>query len=223
MLKHLPNTLTSANLLSGCLGIITIFQYPDIPAAWFIWAAATFDFFDGFSARMLKVSSAIGKELDSLADVVSFGVLPALIMYNMIDANTSIAWLPFIALLIAVCSALRLAIFNVDEKQSDAFIGLPTPANALFLSSLPLLNAAYFEWVHNAYVLSTISILFSFLLVAPIPLMAMKFKSFQWKGNEIKFTFAGLAVLLTIILRVQAIPLIILLYILLSFFQKETK
>lgn len=223
MIRHLPNALTCANLLCGCMGIVAVFRFPDMPAAWFIWAAAAFDFLDGFVARILKVSSVIGKELDSLADVVSFGVLPALVMFHLIEQNTNYPALAYTAFLIAICSALRLAIFNIDNTQTDSFKGLPTPANALFLSSLPLLSSHYFLWIFNDIILIGISILFSLLLVSPIRLMAIKFKTFAWKSNEVKYIFLMISAILLVVMRFEALPLIILLYIVLSLFQKETK
>ena len=215
MKKSIPNVLTSLNLLSGCIGIVSVFENWAIPAAYFIWLAGLFDFFDGFAARLLKVSSPIGKELDSLADMVSFGVLPAAIMYTLIGNTTSVEGLPYLAFLIAVFSALRLAIFNLDETQSDSFKGLPTPANALFISGLPLVGAA-FPWLFETSVLLAITIVFSFLLVAPIRLFALKFKNYGWKENKIRFTFLLMGVLLIVTLKIIAIPLIILLYIALS-------
>src|SRR5690242_18766414 len=140
MKKHIPNVLTCGNLLCGCLGIIFCLENRAVPIAYFVWVAGIFDFFDGFTARWLKVTSPIGKELDSLADMVSFGLLPSLVMYKMIEACTTNVYLPYTALMIAVCSALRLAIFNIDETQHDSFKGLNTPANTIFITGLPFLT-----------------------------------------------------------------------------------
>jgi CDP-diacylglycerol---serine O-phosphatidyltransferase len=181
-----------------------------------VWIACVFDFFDGFTARMLKVSSPIGKELDSLADVVSFGVLPALVMYKLIAAGTSSPALPYIGLMIAMFSALRLAIFNVDETQSDSFKGLNTPANTLFITSLPLIQPQVGDWLYQPLILIAITIVFSFLLVSRIEIFALKFKNFSWADNKIRFTFLALSALLLIALNFLAIPLIIILYIVLS-------
>jgi CDP-diacylglycerol---serine O-phosphatidyltransferase len=186
------------------------------PAAYFVWASCVFDFFDGFAARMLNVSSPIGKELDSLADVVSFGVLPSLVMYKLIGSTTSHEHLPFIAFAIAAFSALRLAIFNVDTRQSDSFIGLNTPANTLFITSLPLLPPSVGAWLYQDWLLIAITVIFSLLLVSPIEIFALKFKNFSWADNKMRFTFLLFSVLLLAILHVAAIPLIILLYIALS-------
>ena len=216
MKRHLPNFLTCCNLVCGCLGIIGLLEGKNIPVAYFVWAACIFDFLDGFAARLLKTSSPIGKELDSLADMVSFGVLPALLMYTSISLQSSSAFLPFTALLIAVASALRLAIFNLDETQSDSFKGLPTPANAIFITALPLLDAPFLDFVRNPVVLACICVAFSLLLVSRIDLFALKFKNFSWSDNKVRFLFLFLAVLLLVVFKLAAIPLIILSYIALS-------
>ena len=216
MKRHLPNFLTCCNLICGCLGIVFVLENRAIPAAYLVWLAGIFDFFDGFAARMLKVSSPIGKELDSLADVVSFGVLPSLVMYKLITASTDSSVLPYIGFTIAVFSALRLAIFNVDETQRDSFRGLNTPANTLFITSLPLLYNHVGRWLYQTEVLIAITLIFSFLLVSRIQFFAFKFKNFRWEDNRIRFTFLILAVLLLITLQVLAIPIIIILYVVLS-------
>lgn len=216
MIRHLPNFLTCCNLICGCFGIVFLLEDRSVPAAYFVWAAGVFDFFDGFAARWLKVSSPIGKELDSLADVVSFGVLPALVMYKLIAANSTMESLPYLGFTIAAFSALRLAIFNVDTRQTDSFIGLNTPANTIFITSLPLLPATITAWLFQDWVLVTITIVFSLLLVSPIEFFAFKFKNFNWKENQTRFTFLLISVLLLIALKATALPLIILLYIVLS-------
>lgn len=218
-LRHVPNAFTSANLICGCLGILTVFNYP-IESAYFVWAACVFDFFDGFAARMLKVSSPIGKELDSLADVVSFGVLPAMAMYRWIEQNAESGWVQYLAIMIAVFSALRLAKFNIDENQSDSFIGVPTPANALFLTGLVFLPESLRVVVFTGPVLVGITILFSLLLVSPIHLFALKFKNFKWPGNEVRFAFLAITILLIIFFQAGALPFIILSYIVISLVSK---
>ncbi len=216
IVRHIPNALTSANLLMGCLGILAMIENWAIPGAYFVWAACVFDFFDGFAARWLKVSSAIGKELDSLADVVSFGVLPAFIMYRYFSqAGADTIWAS-VSFLLAIFSALRLAKFNIDPNQSDNFIGLPTPANALFLSALFFLPAPWHAWVHQPWVLTLITVAFAGVLVSPLPLFALKFKTWGWAENKTRFTFLFLSVLLLIIAREAGIALIIVLYILMS-------
>lgn len=216
MIRHLPNFLTCCNLLCGCFGIVFVLEGREIPAAYFVWLAGVFDFFDGFAARMLKVTSSIGKELDSLADAVSFGVLPALVMYKMISTSSDSSALPYIGFTIAVFSALRLAIFNVDETQRDSFRGLNTPANTIFITSLPLLYDRVGRWLYEPAVLVTITLLFSFLLVSRIEFFAFKFKTFRWEDNKMRFTFLLLAVLLLISLQYLAVPIVILLYIVFS-------
>lgn len=207
-------------MLCGAVGIIFLLEDRGVAAAYFVWIACLFDFFDGFAARMLKVTSPIGKELDSLADVVSFGLLPALAMYKMIDASTSSETLPYIGLMIAMFSALRLAIFNVDETQRDSFKGLNTPANAIFVTSLPLIEQQAGSWLYQTWTLIAITVLFSFLLVSRIEIFALKFKTFKWAENRIRFTFLILSVLLLIVFQLVALPMIILLYILLSLAHK---
>ena len=213
MVRHIPNFLTCCNLLCGCFGIVYCLEGRNVPAAYFVWAAAIFDFFDGFAARMLKVNSPIGKELDSLADMVSFGLLPSLVMYKMISASSSILWLPYIGFFIAVCSALRLAIFNVDETQSNSFKGLNTPANTLFITSLPLVAGQVGNWLYQEWVLVSITIVFSLLLVSRIEIFAFKFQDFTWQHNKVRFTFIAVSVLLLALLGKLALPLLILLYI----------
>lgn len=215
MLKHLPNFLTCCNLICGCLGVIGLWRGSDVPTAYFVWAAGVFDFFDGFAARLLKISSPIGKELDSLADMVSFGLLPSLFIFNLISGESP-GLLPYIAILMAVCSALRLAIFNVDETQSDSFRGVPTPANALFITALPFLDTAMFRFLFDPIVLASITVVFSLLLVSRFELFALKFKNFGWHDNQLRFTFLGVSVLLFALLQFAALPVIIILYILLS-------
>jgi CDP-diacylglycerol--serine O-phosphatidyltransferase len=204
-------------LICGVLGILYLFKGSgEFPIAAFVWAACVFDFLDGLVARALKVNSPIGKELDSLADVVSFGVLPSLFMFTLIAEKSDNAYLPYIAILIAVCSAIRLAIFNIDESQSNSFKGLPTPANALFLTGLPFIHFSGFQFIFHPASLALISIIFSVLLVSRFELFALKFKSFTWGSNKIRFTFLLCSILLIVSLTFAAIPLIIILYILLS-------
>lgn len=226
--QNIPNFLTCCNLLCGCLAIVQVFEGNLNWAAYLIGIAAIFDFFDGFAARLLGVSSPIGKDLDSLADMVTFGVVPGVIMYKLIfllylNANISVSfeliekklYLCYFAFLIPIFSAIRLAKFNNDTRQTESFIGLPTPANAIFIASLILIPAEYTERFTPG-ILCLLSLTLSLLLVAPIPLFALKFKSFGWKGNEIRFVFLLLSLGLLIGLQFLGIPLIIILYIVLS-------
>lgn len=233
-IKHVPNFITSLNLLCGCLAIVSVNNGNPLVASYFVIAAAIFDFFDGFAARMLKVSSPIGAELDSLADMVTFGVVPGLILFHYlqqtlgVEVNNIDTFLQeprlLIPFLIPVFSALRLAKFNVDTRQSDSFRGLPTPASALWVISVPLIiefMPFHIWWepenviVEQWFILST-SIGLSVLMVSDIPLLALKFKHFGWKGNEFRYVFLIISVVLLIILQPLAIPIILSLYVLLS-------
>jgi len=216
LVRHIPNALTCGNLLMGCFGILSLLENWPVPGAYFIWAACVFDFFDGFSARALRASSPIGKDLDSLADLVSFGVLPSFIVFRYFSSAGADTILALVSFSIAVCSALRLAKFNNDTRQSDSFIGLPTPANALFLSALAFVPPPVHAWVFQPMILAGITVAFSALLLSPLPLFALKFKSGGWRGNEVRFTFLFLSGLVLWIAREAGIALVILLYILLS-------
>ena len=223
MFRQLPNFLTCCNLLCGCIGIVFLLEGRGVPAAYFVWASCVFDFFDGFAARLLKVSSPIGKELDSLADMVSFGALPSVVMFQYLSQQGESFFLAAMAFLIAIFSALRLAKFNIDENQKDSFIGLPTPANALFLTSLIFLPESVKHFIFQTPVLVVIIILFSLLLVAPLELFALKFKKFNWSDNRIRFTFLALSVLLLLIWRAGALPVIILMYVIISLTNRVLK
>ena len=224
MRKHIPNTITCCNLLSGCVAAVFAFEgvYPIAFAL--IIAGAVFDFFDGLTARALKVSSPIGKELDSLADVVTFGFAPAAMVFSWLqecaDAHLDMAAafvLPFAAFLLVAFSALRLAKFNVDERQTSSFIGLPTPANALFWGALVIgshdsIVAHPFGWL----LVIALVLLFSWLLVAEIPMFSLKFKSLSWKPNRIAYIFLLGSLVLLILLGFTGLSAIIGWYIILS-------
>ena len=211
----IPNLLTLGNLLTGSAGIIYFMSEQDEKMVfWFILIAAVFDFADGFFARLLKVSSPMGKELDSLADMVSFGAFPGIVMVVMIMKREPSEWLPWIGLLIIAFSALRLAKFNVDKRQSDTFYGLPTPGNAFFFGALPYLN---YEWLNNGYLLAGLCILFSYFLVADIRMFALKFKSYKWKANQWKYMAIVASVASIAIYGITAVSHIIALYVLFSF------
>ncbi|MBL4752399.1 MAG: CDP-diacylglycerol--serine O-phosphatidyltransferase [Flavobacteriales bacterium] len=226
--SHLPNILTSMNLVCGCLAVICALKsdvYPMVWATYLIWVSAIFDFLDGMAARVLKSYSELGKQLDSLADMVSFGVAPGMILYAMIqdEAARSQEWIAYFALIIPVLSALRLAKFNIDEEQSESFIGLPTPANALLIGSLPLLlekgNIKIAALVGTPEVLAAIGVFLSLLLVSKIGMFSLKVKSYGWNGNELVYSFLALAALILIVLPYSALPIIILLYISISIVQ----
>lgn len=199
-------------------------------AAYFIALAAVFDFLDGLAARLLHVKSEIGKQLDSLADMVSFGLAPGVIagLIILISVKPNInagdqVWiyqsLPFVALLIPAFSALRLAKFNIDESQSYSFKGLPTPASALFFGSFPFIIELFPEFL-NPIILISMVVIMPFLLVSNIPLFAMKFINYSWKDNMIRYLFIGISLIMLIFLQYTAVPLIILFYILLSLINK---
>jgi CDP-diacylglycerol--serine O-phosphatidyltransferase len=217
--KQIPNAITSLNLFSGCIGVVFAFNNQLEYAVYCIWLAGFFDFFDGLSARLLKVSSPIGKELDSLADMVTFGFLPSVILFQFIAAAAPDGYLKYCAFLIAVFSAYRLAKFNTDDRQSDQFIGLPTPANALFISGMVFLNREVFSGLFTLPVLIGISLVFSYLLVAEIPMIALKFKNLSVKDNWSKYLLLLGSLVLIITLKFSAIPFVILFYLALSILQ----
>ncbi len=214
IINSIPNSITSLNLLCGCLAIVYAINNDLVMAFYLMIGSAIFDFFDGFAARLLKAYSPMGKELDSLADVVSFGVLPAMTMYTL--------GMGPIAFVIAIFSALRLAKFNIDTRQQDSFIGLPTPANALFFCSIGYLIQTQPEsqivsiLFTNEYFQYITAIAFSLLLVAEIPMFSLKFKNYSFAKNAKVYIFLLLSVMALIILKVVAIPLIIATYILFS-------
>jgi len=217
--KYIPNIITLSNLLSGCFGIVAASQRDLEMAAYFIWIAALLDFADGLVARALKAYSTIGGDLDSLADMVSFGVLPSFIMFGLIQNAVGVdsTWVPFLGFAIAAFSALRLAIFNVDTRQKDKFIGLPTPASALLISALPLGTLAWFQALTTSPAfLIVLTLVVAYLLVANIELLAFKFKNYSWAENKLKYVFMATSIILFVLLRSVAIPIVTLLYILLS-------
>ena len=233
--KYIPNSITSLNLLSGCISITLAFEGYLLYAVYMIFAAAIFDFFDGMSARLLNAYSVMGKELDSLADLVSFGVAPSVIIFHMMKIslfgtvhlppieNLTLSEFVFLIIpfIIAILSGIRLAKFNVDERQSESFIGLAVPANALFFVSMYIIsisvtNNLVLGVLANKIFLSILSILFSLLLVAEFPMFSLKVKNLSWSGNKIRYIFIVLSAILLILLHTIAVPAIILLYILLS-------
>ena len=232
--KHIPNFITLLNLSSGLLAVIAVFKGYYDEAFLFVCLGIFFDFWDGFFARKLKVSGELGLQLDSLADMVTSGVVPGLIMFKLIETiqNTQdqynvteetfyMGLVPYFGFLITIASAYRLAKFNIDKRQIDSFIGLPTPANALFIMSIPMIQ--YFDdyesvtnLLSNPYVLMFLTILSAYFLNANIPLFSLKFKSFDWKSAKLQYLFMGFAVLLFFMLDFIAIPIIVVTYILLS-------
>jgi CDP-diacylglycerol--serine O-phosphatidyltransferase len=241
--KSIPNILTLLNLLSGTIAAIFAVQGELVLAAYLVFLGIFFDFFDGFAARLLNVQGELGKQLDSLADVVTSGVVPGIVLYQLLKTKNTleilnteiISWepqkiefLPFVGLLITLAAAYRLAKFNIDERQTSSFIGLPTPAASLVVLSLPLiLEFTSFEFaatiIENKWFLVVLTLVLSFLMNAEIPLFSLKFKNFTWKDNQLKFVFLMCTMLLVVVFQFVAIPLVILLYIFLSLFYKENK
>lgn len=263
---NIPNLLTASNLLCGVTAIICLLTGRWDWACYLIFAAAIFDFFDGFLARKLNQMSELGKQLDSLADMVTFGVAPGILVFSLLVILTGtpithdelmtfhekvnvdlamylqafsegswgeISFIPFVGLVIPFFSLFRLAKFNIDTRQTTSFIGLPTPANTLFFTAFPLiwqsayasntLDSPLLNVMLNPWVICILAVGMSLLLVAELPLFALKFKNFKWKGNEVRFVFLGASIVLFLFLLVWAIPFIILLYIGLALIENKRK
>lgn len=263
---NLPNLLTAGNLLCGILSIFMAFSGQLELACYLIYFAAILDFFDGFLARKLNQMSELGKQLDSLADMVTFGVAPGILVcvmlmfqfaggmtdivykgtfsefvgdsvghfFGSLESNvwSEVNYICFAGLIIPFFSLFRLAKFNIDTRQSESFIGLPTPANTIFFTSFPLLAAHYFntgkqsvllEFILTPWVFVLITVVMSLLLIAELPLFSLKFKHFKWKGNEVKYVFLGSCLILIPILIAWAIPIIIILYLILSVVENKRK
>ena len=238
--KQIPNFITLLNLAAGLVALVYAFD-TNLQMA-FIWVCIGifFDFWDGFFARILKAQSAMGLQLDSLADMVTSGVVPGVAMYKLLeniqelhdDYNLSadnyyLGMLPYVGFIITLASCYRLAKFNVDTRQTDSFIGLPTPANALFILSLPVIlnhsdgSGIVFDALSNPYILVGISLLSAFMLNAEIPLFSLKVKYFNWETNKIQVIFLVLSMLLLFFFQYLGIPLIILSYFILSFINNK--
>ena len=241
--KFIPNLLTLLNLLSGTIAVYFAVKEALVIAAGFVFLGIIFDFFDGFAARMLKVQGELGKQLDSLADVVTSGVVPGIVLFQLISKSvenkswenavnsvlktgnehyfTSTFFISLIGLLFTMGAAYRLAKFNIDVRQTSSFIGLPTPAAALVVLSLPLIlnysgNEMVSSLIQNVWFLIGLAVLLCYLMNAEIPLFSLKFKDYSWKKNKIKYLFIILTAILSAIFQFIAIPLVILLYVLLS-------
>jgi CDP-diacylglycerol--serine O-phosphatidyltransferase len=248
MKKHIPNAITTLNLLCGCLAITNAFTGELYISSILIFVATILDFMDGAAARILKVSHPLGEQLDSLADMISFGLAPGIILFQFVKHLNTVnespiltesPWLFYLALIIPLFSAFRLAKFNIDTRQTEGFFGLATPANAGFFIFIVLV---YFypdlpQIIHtknivlpiisNPITMLILGIIFSFLLISEIPMVSLKAKSLRWTGNELRFTFLGLFFLLFILLNITAFPVILLIYIIwstiLSFSAKKQK
>lgn len=228
--RQIPNSITCCNLISGCIATVFALSGSMKMALLWIVIGAVFDFFDGMVARLLHVSSPIGKELDSLADDVTFGVAPAAMVFTLLHWVSYPDWLqgishiiPYFAFVMAAFAALRLAKFNLDERQSVSFIGLPTPANALFWAALiagsyPVIIAQQ----HALYVILLMVCLSSWLMISEIPMFALKFKQWGWKGNEVKYIFILSCIPLIVFFGITGIAIIIAWYVILSAFTKTS-
>ena len=214
MKKHIPNFITCLNLFSGCVAAYLAFNgnYPGAFIA--ILLASVFDFMDGFAARLLKAYSAMGKELDSLADMISFGLAPGAIVFSLLTETGTNQWIPFLGFLIPVFSGLRLAKFNIDDRQTTSFLGLPVPANAIFWAGMvysfsPLL-------MNNLWAFLILIGVFCYLLVSEFPMFSLKFKNLKWKDNQIQYLFLLGCLIILLIFRINAFALIIGWYIAVS-------
>ena len=230
--KHIPNIITLLNLLCGCIALVFAGEANFEMALFFVCLGIFFDFFDGFFARLFNVSSPLGLQLDSLADMVTSGVVPGFVLFKMlsnsVNSDPSLMYLPYLGFIITLGSCYRLANFNIDTRQTDSFIGLPTPANALFILSLPLLlknsdSLLVLELLINPWVLLFISMLSAFILNAEIPLFALKIKKFNLKDNALQLFFLLISILLLVYLQFAGVALIIVFYVLLSIITNKFK
>lgn len=223
MNKHIPNTITLVNLFSGCCALVSVLNDQFVLAFWFLLASMTADYLDGAVARLLEVNSPLGKELDSFADMVSFGVVPGAILYMLLTkgmpfAQSTLAWGALPAFALSAFAGLRLAKFNLDTRQEEYFLGLPTPSCTLFVVGLMLIYE-YDSFQLQSLVIQPIFLyacilILSFLLISEVPMFNFKFSSFAWKGNEIRYSFAVLTIVLLIFLKEAAFSVLISLYIL---------
>ncbi|MGM9794905.1 MAG: CDP-alcohol phosphatidyltransferase family protein [Candidatus Aphodosoma sp.] len=221
MKKQVPNIITLCNQLSGIIALIFAYNGNFSNALLFLLLGAAFDFCDGATARLLKVSSNIGKELDSLADMITFGLVPGMVIYRVLyiqcDGNSDLFYqiMPYLGFIITLASAYRLAKFNIDERQTSSFIGLATPANAIFWLGLSVsYNNLLLQIPHWAILI--LVIIFSFLLISEIPMFSLKFHNFKWEENIIRYIFLIGIIVLGVIFQINALPIIILWYILLA-------
>lgn len=212
--KHIPNFITTLNLFSGCFAIYYGFQANYEMVMAFILIAAVFDFMDGLAARILKAYSAMGKELDSLADVVSFGVAPGVLIFSLINESALPDWMAFVGFIVPVFSALRLAKFNIDVRQTSSFIGMPTPANALFWAGMGYSFSDLL--IDNGLLTIVLAIVFCLFLVSEVPMFSLKFKNLSLKNNWVQYLFLVGSVALIVYFQTKALALIIAWYLVLS-------
>lgn len=247
MKNQIPNTITILSLILACLAIVLTFEGKLAIAAYLLIGSCVCDFFDGFLARALKINNPIGKEIDSLVDMIAFGVAPAMLLYQItkiaqetqqLQVLTDYPWLHYLVFLIPVFSAIRLAKFNVDTRQTSSFIGLAVPAHASFYifttllfiyPDLPqVLNVSNFVAliVTNPLIMLGFSVLLSIMLIVEVPMFALKFKNLKWKDNTLPFTFIIIWLVMLIFMNIVAMPAIVILYIvwsiILNFKNKST-
>ena len=222
---NIPNFITLLNLFSGCIALVYASEANFKMAFLFVCLGIFFDFFDGFFARLFNVSSPLGLQLDSLADMVTSGVVPGFVMFKMltnsVNSDPSLIYLPYFGFIISLGSCYRLANFNIDTRQTDSFIGLPTPANAIFILSLPLIlkntdSLILLELLTNCWVLIILTLVSAFILNAEIPLFALKIKKFNFKDNALQIVFLLISLLLLIVFGFSGVALIIVFYVMLS-------
>jgi CDP-diacylglycerol---serine O-phosphatidyltransferase len=223
--QHIPNLLTLLNLFCGCLAIVSVANFQFEMAFFYVCLGIFFDFFDGFLARKFGVAGPLGVQLDSLADMVTSGVVPGYVMVCLLNNEYTKSaingYWPYLGFIITLGACYRLANFNIDTRQSDSFIGLPTPANTLFITSLPLVvmriqNTSVLEILGNQWVLLAITFLSAYVMNAEIPLFSLKIKEFSFQKYKLQIGFLLLALVLLVLLQITAIPLIIMLYVVLS-------
>lgn len=209
--RHIPNFITTLNLFSGSVAIYFAFQGNFEFAFFAVLLAALFDFMDGFAARLLKAYSPMGKELDSLADVLSFGMAPGAIAFSLLEQSAFPGWIRFAGFIIPVFSALRLAKFNIDERQTESFLGMPTPANAIFWVGISYSFSGFF--IQNPWLILLALVVLSGLLVSEIPMLSLKFKGFSWSNNSRKYILLAGCIVILVFLGLDAFGIIILWYL----------
>jgi CDP-diacylglycerol--serine O-phosphatidyltransferase len=223
--RHIPNIITLINLFCGCIALVFAMKANFEMAFYFVCLGIFLDFFDGFFARLFNVSSPLGLQLDSLADMVTSGVVPGFVMFQMlsnsVNSNPSLVYFPYLGFIIALGSCYRLANFNIDTRQTDSFIGLPTPANALFILSLPLIvkysdSLIALELLTNNWFLLVITLLSAYILNAEIPLFALKIKKFNFKDNVLQIAFVLISLVLLVLFQFSGVALVIVFYVFLS-------
>ncbi len=216
--QHIPNFITLLNLLCGCFALVFVANHAFETAFYFVCLGIFLDFFDGFFARLFKVASPLGLQLDSLADMVTSGIVPGFVMYKLLLATCyGNLFLPYVGFLVALGACYRLANFNIDTRQTDSFIGLPTPANALFIMSLPIIGLHnYFPFIYIHAILILFTVLSALIMNAELPLFSLKIKKLSFAGNELQIGFLLSAILLLLLFNFLGVAMIIVFYVLLS-------